>query len=445
MLSSISKTLGVAAAIAAITGGSVAAQGAPMSAAESDPAVMGWMQGTPPPADKLITAASPDFFSFPKIRWTVCNIRNLFGTVPTSRGLEPAVPLDYAAPADFADMRQEIDSLSFMPIGGDTPMSFEEALSANYTDGMLIIHEGKVVYERYLGCLAEDGRHAAMSMTKSTVGLLAEILIAEGRLDETAPVSSYIPELTGSGFETATVRQVMDMTTGIKFDENYDNPDADIWAYSASGTSAAGASGYEGPIGYMQYLSLVEQVTEHDVAFGYKTVNTDVLAWIVARVTGMPYNEALSEMLWSKMGAEQNAYFSADVTGTPFAGGGMSASLRDMGRFGLLLLNEGVINGHRVFPAAAAQSIAGGGDPEKFAPAGYETLPGGSYRSMFWALHNEHQAYAARGVHGQTVYVDPAADMVLVRFSSFPQPKNGVIDPTSLPAYQAVADYLMAR
>src|SRR6056297_2528422 len=445
MLSSISKTLGVAAAIAAITGGSVAAQGAPMSAAESDPAVMGWMQGTPPPADKLITAASPDFFSFPKIRWTVCNIRNLFGTVPTSRGLEPAVPLDYAAPADFADMRQEIDSLSFMPIGGDTTMTFEEALGVNYTDGMLIIHEGEVVYECYLGCLAEDGRHAAMSMTKSTVGLLAEILIAEGRLDETAPVSSYIPELTGSGFETATVRQVMDMTTGIKFDENYDNPDADIWAYSASGTSAAGASGYEGPIGYMQYLSLVEQVTEHDVAFGYKTVNTDVLAWIVARVTGMPYNEALSEMLWSKMGAEQNAYFSADVTGTPFAGGGMSASLRDMGRFGLLLLNEGVINGHRVFPAAAAQSIAGGGDPAKFEPAGYTTIPGGSYRSMFWVFHNENEAYAARGVHGQTVYVDPAADMVLVRFSSFPQPKNGVIDPTSLPAYQAVADYLMAR
>lgn len=445
MLSSLHKTFGVAAVIATLNGGSGASQGAPISAPESDPAVMGWMQGTPPPNDKLITAASPDFFAFPKLRWTVCNIRNLFGTVPTSKGLSPSIPLDYLAPADFADTRQNIDALTFLPIGSETPMSFGEALDVNYTDGMLILHEDKVVYERYSGCLTDDGRHAAMSMTKSTVGLLAEILIAEDRLDETEPVTNYVPELSGSGFETATVRQVMDMTTGIKFDENYDNPDADIWVYSASGTAAAGAAGYEGPVGYMQYLRLVEQVAEHGAEFGYKTVNTDVLAWIVARVTGMPYNEALSEMIWSRMGAEQNAYFSSDVTGTPFAGGGMSASLRDMGRFGLLLLNEGEIYGARVFPASAAQSIAAGADPEKFEPAGYTTLPGGSYRSMFWVFHNENEAYAARGVHGQTVYIDPAANMVLVRFSSFPQPKNGAIDPTSLPAYQAVADYLMAR
>src|SRR6056297_3623758 len=349
MLSSISRSLGTAVVIAAMSAGSASAQEAPLSAAESDPNVMGWMQGTPPPADRLITAASPDFFAFPKLRWTVCNIHNLFGTVPTSRGEDTPVPLDYVAPAEFADMRQEIDALSFMPLGGDTTMTFEESLGVNYTDGMLIIHEGEVVYERYSGCLTEDGRHAAMSMTKSTVGLLAEILIAEQRLDENAPVTDYVPELAGSGFETATVRQVMDMTTGIAFDEIYDNPDADIWVYSASGSSAAGAPGYEGPVGYMQYLPLVEQVMEHGAEFGYRTVNTDVLAWVVARVTGMSFNDALSEMLWSRMGAEQNAYFSADVTGTPFAGGGMSASLRDMGRIGLLLLNEGVINGERVF------------------------------------------------------------------------------------------------
>lgn len=145
-------------------------------------------------------------------------------------------------------------------------------------------------------------------------------------------------------------------------------------------------------------------------------MNTGVLAWIVARVTHIPYNDALSDMLWSKMGAEQDAYFSTDVKGTPLAGGGMSASLRNMVRFGLLSLNKGVINGQRVFPAAAAQSNGGGADPEKFALAGYETLPGGSDRSMFLALHNEDEAYAARGEHGQKVYVVRTADMVMVRF-----------------------------
>src|SRR6056297_1793610 len=128
MLSSISRSLGTAVVIAAVSAGSASAQEAPLSAAESDPNVMGWMQGTPPPADRLITAASPDFFAFPKLRWTVCNIRNLFGTVPTSRGEDTPVPLEYVAPAEFADTRQEIDALSFMPLGGDTTMTFEESL-----------------------------------------------------------------------------------------------------------------------------------------------------------------------------------------------------------------------------------------------------------------------------------------------------------------------------
>ena len=109
------------------------------------------------------------------------------------------------------------------------------------------------------------------------------------------------------------------------------------------------------------------------------------------------------------------------------------------------MLNGGESNGKRLFPARAVENIRAGGSREAFAKAGYKALAGGSYRSMWWVLHNDHGAYAARGVHGQTIYVDPAADMVLVRFASFPTAKNAAIDPTSLPAYQAVADHLMAR
>jgi CubicO group peptidase (beta-lactamase class C family) len=116
--------------------------------------------------------------------------------------------------------------------------------------------------------------------------------------------------------------------------------------------------------------------------------------------------------------------------------------LRDLGRIGQLMLNEGEINGHRLFPSQVVANIRAGGSKEAFAKAGYKALEGGSYRGMWWLFHNEHGADAARGVHGQTIYVDPTADMVLVRFASYPQPKNALIDPTSLPAYQAVADYL---
>ena len=177
------------------------------------------MKGSPPAEDKIIGQPDSEFFSFPKLRWSVCHFRELMPTQQVSRGLRAPVPLEYA--------RDEaaIDALRFTPMGSDSKMSWKESLAANYTDGMLIIHRGKIVYERYFGCLDEAGKHAAMSMTKSLTGLLAEILVEEGKLDDTALVSTIVPELGNSAFGTATVRQVMDMVTGLAYSEDYSDPE----------------------------------------------------------------------------------------------------------------------------------------------------------------------------------------------------------------------------
>lgn len=410
----------------------------PLGAAASDPKVLGWMKGFPPAGDKLVGHPDSNFFSFPKLRWTVCHIRELLPTQQVSRGLRAPVPLARAIDAG-------IDEVTFKPLGLDTKMTWKESLAANYTDGVVILHRGRLVYERYFGCLAEAGKHAAMSMTKSMTGLLAEILVAEGKLNEKALVATIIPELTNSAFGGATVRQVMDMTTALDFSEDYSDPKAGIWVYSAAANPLPKPSDYKGPIGYYAYLQTVQQKGTHGEAFGYKTVNSDVLGWVISRISGKPVTELLSERIWSRIGAEQDGYFTIDSLGTPFAGGGLSAGLRDLARVGQLMLNNGAINGRRLFPAKAVQSVRAGGDKAAFAKAGYTTLPGGSYRGMWWVFHNGHGAYAARGVHGQTIYVDPKAEMVLVRLASHYNPKNAAIDPTSLPAYQAVAEYLMRR
>jgi len=408
----------------------------PLDAIQSDPTKIGWMQGFPPPQDKLIMQLESDFFSFPKLRWTVCHIRELMPTKQVSREVGPFTPMTYA-------LDDSIDSVMFKPLGSEKHMTWKESLSANYTDGILILHKGRIVYERYSGCLDEMGKHAAMSMTKSLTGLLAEILVVEGRLDSTAKVSSIIPELNDSAFGSATVRQVMDMTTALNYSEDYSDPNADIWAYSKAASPLPKPKGYKGPNGYFEYLQTVKQDGVHGEVFGYRTINTDALGWIISRVTGKDLAHLLSERVWSKMGAEQDGYMTVDAKGTPFAGGGLSASMRDLGRIGLLMLNGGKINGQQLFPKEVTENIRAGGDKGAFAKAGYETLKGGSYRSMWWVLHNKHGAFAARGVHGQTIYVDPTAEMVIVRFASFPTAKNEQIDPTSLPAYQAVAEYLM--
>jgi CubicO group peptidase (beta-lactamase class C family) len=419
------------------TTGTVEEPGKVPTAEESDPGTLGWMEGFPPPPDKLIVQPSSNYFSFPRLRWTVCHIRELLPTEQVSRGIGAPVPLEYA-------IDDAIDAVTFTPSGGGEPMTWAESLAANYTDGILILHGGKVVYERYFGCLDETGKHAAMSMTKSMTGLLAEILVAEGRLDDTAKVSSIVPELADSAFGSATVRQVMDMTTALDYSEDYADPEADIWAYSAAASPLPKPPGYVGPDGYFEYLETVRKSGEHGKVFGYRTINTDALGWIVSRVTGRELTELLSERIWSKVGAEQDGYMTVDAKGTPFAGGGLSAGLRDLGRVGQLMLNGGHIHGKRLFSADVVNSIRAGGDRDAFA-GGYRSLSGGSYRSMWWVFHNEHGAFAARGVHGQTIYIDPRADMVLVRFASYPVAGNAAIDPTSLPAYQAVAEYLMAR
>ena len=414
------------------------AENTSLTAKESDPQTLGWMQGFPPPKDELITQPQSDFFSFPKLRWTVCHIRELMPTTEVSRGIGAPSKLDYV-------LDKNIDAITFTPTNSKRPMTWRQSLDANYTDGIMIMHHGKVVYERQNGCLNELGNHAAMSMTKSMTGLLAEILVTEGKLDDKALVASIIPELAKSGFGDATVRQVMDMTTALDYSEDYADPDADIWKYSEAASPLPKPKGYSGPNGYFEYLQTVEKKGEHGVEFNYRTINSDALGWIISRTTGKAVDDLLSERIWQKIGAEQSAYMTVDAKGTPFAGGGISAGLHDMARIGSLMLNKGEINGERLFPTAVVDHIEAGGDKGAFAKAGYKQLNNGSYKSMWWLFDNPTPIYAARGVHGQTVYVDPAADMVIVRFASYPEASNGKIDPTSLPAYKAVANYLIKK
>jgi CubicO group peptidase (beta-lactamase class C family) len=404
---------------------------------------MGWMQGFPPPPDRQIVYDGFSFFSFPQLRWSVCHLRELLPTESISRGVGAPLPLPRLAPSELEAVRSDIDALRFRPAGSEADMTWEASLSVNYTDGILILHRGVIVYERYFGCLAEDRKHAAMSMTKSITGLLAEMLIAEGALKEDMTVREIIPEVGNSAFANATVRQVMDMTTDVAFSEDYADPNADIWLYSAAASPLPKPAGYSGPDGYWEYLQQVRGGANHGQQFGYRTINSDMLGWIVSRVAGQPITDLASQRLWRPMGAEQDAYMNVDAKGVPFAGGGLSAGLRDLGRIGLLLLNEGRLHNRRIFPAAVSQSIRQGGDPARF--SGFPTLAGASYRSQWWVLHDDHGSFAARGVHGQTVYIDPTAEMVLVRFASAPRAKNAYLDPTSLPAYRAVADYLLAQ
>jgi CubicO group peptidase (beta-lactamase class C family) len=180
----------------------------------------------------------------------------------------------------------------------------------------------------------------------------------------------------------------------------------------------------------------------HGQAFAYKTVNTELMAWVMKRVTGVPLAEMLSARLWAPLGCEQDGYLTVDPIGVPMGGGGLNASLRDLARFGELMRGEGDWDGRQLLPAAVVQDIARGEDPAKFAKAGYTLLPGYSYRSMWWVTHNELGAYEGRGIHGQRLYVAPRAEMVVAKFGSHPIAASAAHDPITVPALLALGRML---
>jgi len=396
------------------------------------------MVGSPPPADRILRFEDGSYFRFPQMRWSVANFRQLMPTVNVSRGLGESSLLEHQP-------SNEIDALTFVPLGGGEPMTWQQSLQANYTDGIIILHRGKLVYERYFGVLKPEGQHAAMSITKTFTGTLAALLVAEEKLDPERLVADYVPELAASGFGDASVRQLMDMTTGIHFSEDYADPKAEVWAHAAAGNPLPKPADYQGPRTYYEFLQTVKPQGRHGEAFHYRTANSDALGWVIARVSGQNVAQLLSERIWSRLGAEQDAYMSVDSIGTPFAGGGLNAGLRDLARFGEMMRNEGRYNGTQILPAEVVADIRGGANRDDFAKAGYRLLPGWSYRNMWWVSHNEHGAFMARGVHGQALYVDPLAEMVIARFASHPVAGNAANDPTSLPVFEAVAKHLLEQ
>ena len=407
-------------------------------ASSSDPTASGWMQGAPPPVDKRIRFEDDQFFNFPQIRWSLSHIRELVPTVNVWRGSGAASGLS----AINSNTAAAIDALTFTDMNGQM-RTWADSLGDTYTDGIVVLHKGKRVYERYLGAMQPHTAHACFSITKSYAATLASMLLHEGALDETKLIPFYLPEMAGTAYADATLRQVMDMQIGVAYSEVYSDPQAQIWDYGRAGGFRARAKDYSGPDNLYEFLLTLKKEGQHGEAFAYKTVNTELLCWIMKRVTGLALAEHLSERIWSRIGCEEDAYLSVDSIGVAFGGGGLSACLRDLARFGEMMRCGGAYNHQQIIPNAVVADIARGADPAKFAKAGYSLLPGYSYRNMWWVTHNAHGAFEARGIHGQRLYVAPKAEMVVARFGSHPIASSAANDPITVPALLALGQLLM--
>lgn len=401
---------------------------APPSAAE-----LGLMVGTPPPEASRVTLGNWQYG--PYNRWAFQHVRELIPTVVVARGDGAVAPLPKRL--------QDIGALSFVVDGEDR--SLVDMLSASYTDGFLVLHQGAVVYERYFNDLAFDQPHLLWSVSKSISGLLAGVLANEGVIDLDKSVESYVPELTSSGWSGNSVRDVLDMQTTSDWIEDYDDPASSVRRQDASNGLLPMPAEFAGlPRGNYFFLPTLGRDPERAETFIYKSGDTDVAAWAMERAANRRLANLLSERIWSRIGAEYDAYYTVDPSGSVLASGGLNATLRDIARIGQLVLDEGAVGERQqVVPADWIRDIFGERNETAWRAGPHGGEPGG-YRSFWWHRANASGAIYAHGVHGQWIYVDPQADVVIAKLSSHPEPVSAETERLTLAAFDAIVAHLAA-
>ena len=305
-------------------------------------------------------------------------------------------------------------------------------LADTFTDGFLVLKDGLIVAEEYPAdplsgrAMTPESTHMLMSVSKSFVGCVIGILADRGVIEVDSAVDHYVPELAGSGYRGATVRDVLDMRSGITFSEEYLDPDAEVRLLEQV-IGWAPRTRDDLPTSMYEFLATLTAGRGHGSAFEYRSCETDILGWVAERASGLRMPDLLSSLIWSRIGAEQDMDAAVDPAGAVFHDGGLAATLRDLGRFGQLLLDGGAnALGEQVVPAWwLADSYAAGTDSRaKFASSGNASwLPGGGYRNQFW-LPGNREVLLCLGIHGQMIWVEPARRLVVVKLSSWPLPQD---------------------
>ena len=388
------------------------------------------MRGFPPPPEMQVTLAN--WREPPFNRWAFRNVRRVVPTAPVSGGTGTV--------AEFGRDVRDLDGVAFETMGGEES-TLGRYLRETYTDGFIVLRGGHVVVERYDNGMTAESQHILMSVSKSVTGSLSGILVDRGVLDPNAPIADYVPEVAESAYGDAAVRHLLDMTVGVRFIEEYKD-EGDFARYRMA-TGWMPAPGGAEPGNLRAFLPTLAKDGDHGAKFHYVSPNSDLLGWVLERAGGTPFNELLSREIWAPMGAEFEAYVTVDALGAPRAAGGICVTLRDLARFGQMHLEHGFANGRQIVPAWWVRDIRANGDAEAWRKGeSAATMPNAVYRSKWYMLDNAHDAYCGLGIHGQTVYVDPAAGVVIAKLSSFPEAEGGALDDDLFRAFDAVAHAL---
>jgi len=341
----------------------------------------------------------------PYSRWSFHHLREIVPSAIIEAGNEGTF--------DLPSKEVSLDRFR-LNIGEDSTLNLEQFMRATETDGLVILLDGQIVFERYDHGMTVHTPHTLMSGTKTVVSLIAGILHGKGLLDPNAQIAKFVPEINNTPYGGATIRHLLDMRTGVVLSEK------ELTRYELASNTRPFPKG-EVTFGLHTFVAEIEGFASkaHGGPFTYVSANADLLGWVIERATHQDFAALVSNWLWKPMKAVDDAYITLDPEGSPRTTGGLCATTRDFARIGQLVIQSGSIGGCEVVPASWIEDIFRRGDREawqkgEFAGFGMDM----SYRSGWYVIHDEPQMMFAMGNYGQNLFVDRSNRLVIAKVSS---------------------------
>lgn len=397
------------------------------------------------PSEAILESIDLDSWKWPEyFAFALTRMEEIFPSAGIPRGIGSVCEY-ISQDNDFRSLT--IDAKKWTAADDEGRTTVGDVLANTFTDAWLVTRGGVAIAEEYAWPMKPARRHMLFSVSKSIVSIVVGALADAGLLRVDDLVTTHVPALGKSGYAGATIRDLLDMRSGVKFSEEYLEDGSEIRrlfeAVDFAPRTPTSAHGIK------DFLTGLTSEREHGSSFVYRSCETDVLAWVCENVVGRPFAVVASEFVWSRIGAAHAAQVCQDRWGGSIADGAISTTLRDLGRFGEMIARGGVnADGTRVVSEAWVDDIFAGGpdSAQVFAEsASGQSYPGGMYRSQFWVPSASRDVVIGIGIHGQMLYIDRATQTVGVKLSSDPEPVSLAAQHGTLAMFEAITEAVPAE
>lgn len=397
------------------------------------------------PSEAILESIDLDSWKWPEyFAFALTRMEEIFPSAGIPRGIGSVCEY-ISQDNDFRSLT--IDAKKWTAADDEGWTTVGDVLANTFTDAWLVTRGGVAIAEEYAWPMKPARRHMLFSVSKSIVSIVVGALADAGLLRVDDLVTTHVPALGKSGYAGATIRDLLDMRSGVKFSEEYLEDGSEIRrlfeAVDFAPRTPTSAHGIK------DFLTGLTSERDHGSSFVYRSCETDVLAWVCENVVGRPFAVVASEFVWSRIGAAHAAQVCQDRWGGSIADGAISTTLRDLGRFGEMIARGGVnADGTRVVSEAWVDDIFAGGpdSAQVFAEsASGQSYPGGMYRSQFWVPSASRDVVIGIGIHGQMLYIDRATQTVGVKLSSDPEPVSLAAQHGTLAMFEAITEAVPAE